>query len=133
MPYKVCFSKMFVIGGRDKYSNECCIGGDLVVDQLRSEIRKRFGDAQEGQEDWGWFIWFKNGPTKFAVDIFCDEPNRGEFRIHLTSRRAKWLFLDSVEDTEELDELKCLVVDLIESWTEESCRVIRLDQDYDLI
>jgi hypothetical protein len=45
----------------------------------------------------------------------CDDPRQGAFRVHLTSRRKRWLVLDSIADTPEPDT---------------RCRVTRLDEDY---
>ena len=68
------------------------------------------------QEDWGWFIWFREGRTKLAVDIFCDDIHAGQFRVRLTSRQRKWLFVDRILDTTELDELRQSVVTHLSQW-----------------
>src|SRR4030067_1029990 len=57
----------------------------------------------------GRFVWFRKGIVARAVDIFTDDPEAGSFRIHLTSRKKRWLLFDIVEDTPELEELQRLM------------------------
>lgn len=109
------------------YINECCWGGDVVTEQLLPLIDARYEDVRRNQEDWGWFIWFRKGRASLAVDVFCDVPDEGVFRIHLTSRQKRWIVLERIVDTPELEELKGLVLDALESWTGSHCRVERLD------
>lgn len=60
-----------------------------MVDQILLGIAGRFEDIQINQEDWGWFIWFKRGPVSLAIDVFCDDPEKGEFRVHLYAYRTR--------------------------------------------
>lgn len=116
MPYELSFSKRVTITDRDQYINECCVGGDVVLDQLLPALRAKYGDVQPNQEDWGWFIWFRKGDVRLAIDVFTDDPEAGEFRIHLTSRVKRLIVLDTVVDTPELNELRDLVVAELSSW-----------------
>ena len=61
MPYEVSFTKRVPIADREQYFNECCVGGDIVVDVLLPSVRARYEQVQTHQEDWGWFIWFRKG------------------------------------------------------------------------
>lgn len=115
MPYEIAFTKSVTILNREQYINECCTGGDVVALALLPAIKARFTDIQHEQEDWGWFIWFRQADVKLAVDIFTDDADAGQFRIMLTSRKKKLLF-DKVADTPELDELRALVVAELEKW-----------------
>jgi hypothetical protein len=117
MPYELSFTQPVAIASREDYINDCCIGGDVVVDRLAPAIRERYADVDTGQEDWGWFIWFRRGPVRLAVDVFTDDPDTGAFRIRLTSRRRRWLWLDAVVDTPELDALRDLVSAELRLWT----------------
>ena len=130
MPYVVEVIRRVEVTDPEQYFNECCIGGDVVAEQLLPTVKERYSDVQSNQEDWGWFIWFRNGRVRLAVDIFCDDPERGAYRIHLTSRSVKWFLLSSVEDTPDLEELRSLVVGHLERWASGPCRVERLDRDY---
>jgi hypothetical protein len=100
---------MVVVPDPEIYINDCCWGGDLIRDDLLPLITSNYEAVMTAQEDWGWFIWFRRGAIRLALDIFCDSPARGEFRIRLTSRKRKFLVIDRIEDTEELAQLRDLV------------------------
>jgi hypothetical protein len=53
MPYQVSFSRRVGIVDRERYINDCCIGGDAVVDHLLPSVRARYTDIQTNQEDLG--------------------------------------------------------------------------------
>jgi len=86
------------------------------MERLLPAISARFEDIQANQEDWGWFIWFRRCPVSLAVDIFCDDPQQGKFRLHLTSSIKRWLLFRSMQDTSALEEVRQLVVDEIKTW-----------------
>ena len=54
--------------------------------------------------------------TSEAVNIFCDNPQHGSFRLRLTSQRKRLLIADSVVDTRELEEVRKLVSSHLASW-----------------
>ena len=116
MPYEVSFTKRVAIQDREDYINDCCVGGDAVRDRLLPAVQARYGDVDTNQEDWGWFIWFRKGHVSLAVDIFTDDPEKGDFRIHLTSREKRLLVFDDAVDTPELEELRTLVVADLSDW-----------------
>lgn len=123
MPYEIAFTKPVAIVDREQYINECCVGGDIVVDALLPAIRPRYTDIQDNQEDWGWFIWFRKGGVKLAVDVFTDDPEAGAFRIMLSSsKKHLWMF-DKAAHTPELEELRTLVVAELERWQATKIRV----------
>ena len=130
MPYEVCFTKHVPIVDREQYINTCCIGGDVVVNQLLPSVRARYTDIQTHQEDWGWFIWFRQGKVRLAVDVFTDDPDEGIFRVHLTSRTKRLLVLDTVVDTSELEELRTLIASKLEAWVGGALKITRLDRNY---
>jgi hypothetical protein len=115
MPYEIAFTKPVTITDREQYINECCVGGDVVVDRLLPAVRDRYTDIQSNQEDWGWFIWFRKDGVRLAIDVHTDDPDSGEFRIRLTSRVKKLLF-EKEADTPELDELKAFVESELRKW-----------------
>lgn len=129
MPYEVSFTRKVPIRDRKQYLNECCVGGDAVIDLLLPVVREKYADIQTEQEDWGWFIWFRKGQVKLAIDVFTDDPETGAFRIHLTSRARRLLRLESVVDTPELEELRALVAETLTPWAEGPVVVERLDSD----
>ena len=130
MPYELTFTKVVPISDRDQYINECCVGGDVVMEQLLPVLRQKYEDIESNQEDWGWFSWFKDASSNLAVDVFSDNPDAGEFRIHITSNVPRFLFGPKVSDTPELDQLLGLVADAISKWTGQSPHVLRLDAKY---
>ena len=130
MPYEIAFTKRLEIAHPEEYFNTCCHGGDIVADQLLPSVQQRYSSIQHNLEDWGWFIWFKRGEVGLAIDIFCDDPAIGAFRIHLSSSKPRFLFLDSVVDTPELEELKTHVVGDLTRWIGASPRVQAVDNDF---
>jgi hypothetical protein len=130
MPYEVSFAQKVEIKDRERYWNDCCIGGDVVLNQLLPIIRESYDGLESNQEDWGWFAWFEKSRVKLAVDVFTDDPESGEFRIHLTSRVARFLFGDKIEDTPELEELRSVVANELTSWGVQNLQVIRVDDRY---
>ena len=100
------------------YVNDCCWGGDVIRDRLLPVVSGRYQELFTEQEDWGWFLWFQDGATRLAIDIFCDDIPGRKFRIRLTSQRKRFLFLSAVTDTPELDRLRDVVVVEITRWAE---------------
>jgi len=130
MPYALTFCKQVPITDREQYINECCVGGDVVLDRLLPSLRSTYGDLQSNQEDWGWFAWFEHSGVKLAVDVFTDDPQTGRFQMHLTSRKPRLLFGSRVEDTPELENLRQLVVRELEAWPVADLRTERLDENH---
>jgi hypothetical protein len=77
VPYELSFTKRLKVSDNDLYFNDCCWGGDQVRDSLLSLVEGHLYNIQTGQEDWGWFIWFRKPPIRLAIDIFCDDPEAG--------------------------------------------------------
>src|SRR5215472_10081672 len=98
------------------YFNECCWGGDVVRDRFLPLISSRYEDVSTHQEDWGWFIWFRQGPIHLAINIFCDDPKQGLFRIHLSATRRRFLWRRIDVDTPELGGLRDLVARELSDW-----------------
>lgn len=115
MPYELSFIASVVAADASLYINDCCWGGDVVRDRLMPVVSAKYEDIWTDQEDWGWFIWFRSGPTRLAIDIFCDDSGGGKFRVRLTSR-SKQLFWSKVRDTRELEELRELIVSSMSPW-----------------
>lgn len=129
MPYQLSFTHPVVVGNRADYINECCVGGDIVLDQLLPALRERYGDVAADEEDWGWFAWFDEGNVRLAVDVFTDDPEAGAFRIHLTSRTRRLLVVAKAVDTPELDVLRDIVVDALAAWIGSRPAVTRIERD----
>jgi len=130
MPYEVSFKKRVPSKDREKYINYGCIGGDVVVERLLPSVRARYTHVQTNQEDWGWFIWFRKGAVRLAIDVHTDDPDDGAFRVRLTSRVRRLFVFDSVVDTHELDDLRTLVTTELRAWAGGNVAVSRVDRDY---
>jgi hypothetical protein len=130
MPYEVSFRKRVDPASSDEYINECCVGGDIVSSWLRPAVESRYEALEANQEDWGWFLWFRKGDTRLAIDIFTDDPSTGDFRLHLTSRRSKWMFLNEIADTPELEELRELVAGRLEVVGAQNVVIRSVDRHY---
>jgi hypothetical protein len=126
VPHEVSFIKKVPISSSEQYINNCCIGGDVVVDHLLPFVRARYSGIQTNQEDWGWFIWFNGESGSLAIDVFTADPDEGVFRIRLTSRRKHLFFFEVVSDSEELDELRLLVTRELAAWGATAIKVDRV-------
>jgi hypothetical protein len=107
------------------------VAGDVVLNQLLPELRGRYGaDLVSIQEDWGWFAWFEESGIKLAVDVHTDDPKLGEFRVHLTSSKPRFLFGAKIQDTTELASLRDLVVSQLQKWSVERLKVEHADENF---
>jgi hypothetical protein len=131
MPFELSFTKRISVDDPEVYFNECCWGGDHVPDRLMPMIREHYESIQNNQQDWGWFIWFRDGGTKLAVDVFCDDKILGQFRVFLTSQVKRSLPGYRVADSDELGVLKMRVRKELESWADSSVSVALLDENHD--
>lgn len=100
----------------------------MVLDRLLPALRERYGnDLQPNQEDWGWFVWFQEGPIKLAVDVAADD-DRSKFQMQLTSRRPRFILSDKVEDGAELEALRELIVRRLKDWPVSKLTVERVNE-----
>ena len=127
VPYDLTFEKTFEVPDQEGYWNDCCFGGDVIVDQILPSLKDRYSDLWSNQEDWGWFIWFREGGVKFAIEVFCQDRERGEFRVHLSSSKRKWLVWEYAVDTPELERLRDLVHKVLSGWLGNPPRSKRVD------
>jgi len=100
---------------------------DIVLDVLLPELREIYDDLIANQEDWGWFAWFRGRDVRLGVDVFCDNPEIGSYRIHLTSRVSKWIFRERTEDTAELESLRDRVTGSLARWLGSVPRITRIE------
>ena len=116
MPYELTFTYPIVSAGAADYINDCCYGGDVITARLLPLVTNRYEEVDTGQEDWGWFIWFRHGSHRLAIDVHCHDIPTGAFAIHLVSRTPRWFFRDVVADVPELDVVLTLVKEEISAW-----------------
>src|SRR5262245_59550463 len=130
MPYELSFAKRVPLLDRSQYINDCCIGGDAVVNRLLPAVRAHYNEIQTNQEDWGWFIWCVKGPVKLAIDVFNEDADEGRFLVHLTSRTRPLYLFSAIVDTPELEELRALVESDLDAWIGYDVKTIHLDHKY---
>ncbi|HEV6965938.1 hypothetical protein [Roseateles sp.] len=130
MPYMLTFTRSVEITDTDEYINDCCIGGDVILDRLLPALRGRYGtDLRSNQEDWGWFVWFKDGSVKLAVDVSTDD-HGSAFQLLLTSRRPRFILGDEVVDCAQLESLRELIVRQLAVWPVSNLTVQRVNEKY---
>jgi hypothetical protein len=130
MPIEVTFALRALSVPEDAgYINDCCWGGDVIAGRLLPPVKQRYEGVESGQEDWGWYVWITDRDQRLEIDIFCDSHERAEFRVHLVSLRRRRLLPNVVVDLPSLDELKGLVVPILESWSGGRCEVARLEAE----
>jgi hypothetical protein len=131
MPYIIRFAKPVQIADSEQYINDCCIGGDVVLDRLLPALREHYGsDLQAIQEDWGWFVWFEQSGVKLAVDVHTDDHALGKYQVHLTSSRPRRWLGAKIQDTPDLERLRELVLTQLQSWPVERLQSERVDDKY---
>ena len=130
MPYSLQFRKVIEIAARDEYINECCVGGDIVLRHLWRTLETRYPGQIPQQEDWGWFIWIDRDRDRMAVDVFTHDSTAGEFEVHLTASRSRFLRPREVRDTPELDVLCDAIARQLEAWPVAGLEVERVDAKY---
>jgi hypothetical protein len=130
MPYALTFHLQAAVQDPDKYINDCCVGGDIVLDKIEPTMKKMYTAVEANQEDWGWFAWMEKDSVKLAVDIFNEDTESMSFRVHITGRRSRWVLPDKVEDTAELEELKTMVVSLLQELPVQALAIERVDSKY---
>jgi hypothetical protein len=118
MAYEIEFRTKIIPLDPEIYINECCWGGDVIRDRLIPRVKQQFPDCFTEQEDWGWFIWIRRDPILLAVDIYCDDPTKGEFRIHVSARKKKWFSFSAPADVPEVNQLKDIVTQELRQWSE---------------
>jgi hypothetical protein len=130
MPYELRVTLPIKITDHQQYINPCCVGGDVVMNQLLPFLREQYDEVQTDQEDWGWFAWFSESGVELGVDIFCDNPGTGEFKIHLTSHVRRMFFKREIVDTPALDVLRERVLTALGPWIGKEPRIVRLDTEH---
>jgi hypothetical protein len=79
MHFELSFNKPITVVNKVSYLSDCCWGGDVIQDYLLPLISSKYENIRTGQEDWGWFLWFRRNNVQLAVDIFCDNIPGMEF------------------------------------------------------
>jgi hypothetical protein len=118
MGYELTFSHAFSVASRDHYINDCCFAGDVIAEHLLPTVKTaEHSDIETGQEDWGWYIWFRSGPLRMAIDIDCQDVDAGAFAIRVSARRPRRFLLGPAPvEGPELDQLRDRVLADLKHW-----------------
>jgi hypothetical protein len=130
MPFSITFRLETQVPDSDKYINDCCVGGDIILNVLEPVLRAEYEGVEANQEDWGWFAWTEQNGIKLAVDIFNNDLGTMAFTVHITGRRSRWIMRDKIEDTAELEVLKDKVLDAVRAIPTRELKVERVDSNY---
>lgn len=116
MPYVVNFTRPVHPTPGVNYLNACCEGSDGVLAAVLPALRARYGPLTPDQEDWGWYLWWRVGDARLAVDVHTHDAPTGESEIHLTTRRRRRWFGTGVADMPELEALRECVLAPLRAW-----------------
>lgn len=100
-----------------KYINDCCIGCDDVLNQIKSEIASQMKIDENQlavyQEDWGWALEFAKDEVFYFLGLnnVSQTENRTDFTVNIEANRKikKFLFTKKVEAANELTEFAEIV------------------------
>lgn len=115
MAYEIELTALLTVPDPEIYINDCCWGGDVIRDRLVAGIATGYDHMETLQEDWGWYIWMRRGEQWSGVDIYCDNKQSGEFRIHISGWQARWLGRKHIEGN-DLEHIKDVTVNEIGKW-----------------
>lgn len=127
MPFEIRFCRVVAVADAEQYINECCWAGDVIRDALLPAIEQRFSAVQTDQEYWGWFIWFRYGRDRMALDIFCDDRKAGHFRVWVTQSTKRGWILSRCIDGAAAEEVAALVTAELNLWGATVVAVERVD------
>lgn len=96
----------------EEYINPCCIGGDKVLNLIKSEIARLMNIGENSieiyQEDWGWALEFQKGKVLYLLAINNASESENSEMLFLgyseATRKEKGFFFDKTVDAS--DELK---------------------------
>jgi hypothetical protein len=88
----------------------------VICDDLLPLVWAHYQDIRSGQDDWGWFLWFREGDVPLTIDIACDSIAQRKFRVLLTSWKKR-LLGRSMIDTPQLERLQQLVSAHLMHWS----------------
>nr|HQU86682.1 hypothetical protein [Pyrinomonadaceae bacterium] len=123
MDFEWTVSRVFSDIPEREYINDCCIGGDEILAQIKPEIARLMNIdvslIEIYQEDWGWALEFAKDDVFYFLGIGKTAELESEtlFTVNLeTHRNIKGFLLNKkVEAAEELKILGKLLSEIAES------------------
>lgn len=117
MDFEWLVPKLFNDISEKTYINQCCVGGDEILELIKSDIASTMkidaGEICIYQEDWGWALEFTKNEIVYllAVSNCCETKNdRTLFSAYTEAARKEKSFFGKIVDAGvELDEFsKCV-------------------------
>lgn len=112
MDFQWTIRKIFADIPEREYINDCCFGGDEVLNQIKPEIASGMKIDESKitiyQEDWGWALEFSKDDIYYFLGLnnVGETEGKTDFTVlfEATKKVKKFLFTKSVDATGELNE-----------------------------
>ncbi len=73
MNFELTISKVFDNSSSREYINDCCIGGDEILNQIKNDIASEMNIDKNSigiyQEDWGWALEFLKDKVTYLLAV----------------------------------------------------------------
>lgn len=73
MDFELSTAKDFADLSERNYINDCCVGGDEILDQFKPDISSEMSVEKDSieinQEDWGWTLGFVKDEVNYLLGI----------------------------------------------------------------
>ena len=93
-----------------EYFNDCCIGGDRIAARVGEAVKDFPGELDHGQEDWGWFVWVREGKCTRMCNITTYDEDGVTFGVRIEGEEKKGWFRTRALTDEELDGWRAAIV-----------------------
>lgn len=118
MDFELLSERIYAGDGDEKYINDCCVGGDEILNSLALHLAGHFGVPPEKlaiyQEDWGWALEFEKDGVSYHTGVANQSNEDGQtlFRVVGEAQRKEkgWIFSKTVAAEAESAELAKSVV-----------------------
>lgn len=108
MDFELTIPKIFNNPSSREYINDCCIGGDEILNQLQNDIASEMNIDKNSieiyQEDWGWALEFMKDKVTYllAVSNASESESDESFFTAYTeaTRKEKKIFFNKMVDAD---------------------------------
>lgn len=122
MDFELKVPKIFKDDAEKQYINDCCIGCDEILEQIKPGIASEMNIDENSieiyQEDWGWALEFAKGKEDYLLALNNTEileDNKTVFMAYTqVTRKEKGFLLNKVVDADdENDKFSAIVSKII--------------------
>ena len=108
MHFELTILKVFDNSSSKEYINDCCIGGDEILDQLKDDIASEMNIDKNSieiyQEDWGWALEFLKDKVTYLLAVSNaneSEADKSFFTAYTeATRKEKKIFFNKTVDAD---------------------------------